>query len=645
MWARNDCQTLSRAFRRDPAGATSLLTRHFGSAGTSLAAALERSEPDLVEELEAVRKRLVRQQRAPFALMRRLGFSAGRIVRRGMQPTGLVLCLVGPDGVGKSALADALQQSPDLPFRRTVRLHSTPGFVPSRGRLLRRPVPSGAEPHKAAPSGTFGSVARVGYVWLDTLLGWWLRIAPARARAVCVLLERGWLDISVDPLRYRVSLPSRVVRGVCRTLPRPDLTLFLRAPTDVTRARKPELEPAEIERQLAAWHELAARDPSRFVTIDSSRSLDVTLEEAMRAVEDRLASRQRDLRACSLALRCLGGLRRGGDRYAIISARGEPRWIVPARVAAPGPRSAGLYRPPGAWHEAGALALEALQRVGIAHLRSGITVDTARGLCADIAGTLGLKSYEVVAAVTGDWRRGERALLTFMVDGKSVAFVKVAQQERANLEHEGRVLEALGSCRLESLVVPELIDSFSWENCSVLVLGRVETRARTNRPLGAPELAGLAELAKLEPLAATGPGSMPGLVPVHGDFAPWNSAPRVQGGLVLWDWEETHLGLPLEDLFYWRLQRLVRFGEGTVASLVSGALTPDDKIKGLSKTLGIAPDVAAPPALRACLERCVDPTGLSNLPPQRTEPRGHEQQLQKARTAFEALDLLEARGL
>src|SRR5207302_10970969 len=93
-----------------------------------------------------------------------------------------------------------------------------------------------------------------------------------------------------------------------------------------------------------------------------------------------------------------------------------------------------------------------------------------------------------------------------------------------------------------------------------------------------------------------------GSIPIHGDFAPWNCAPLGNSRLALWDWEETRLGLPLEDLFYWRIQRLLRFGHGRPSDIVANARDPDPEIRSLCARVGVEVDVA-PAALRACLER------------------------------------------
>jgi peptidoglycan/xylan/chitin deacetylase (PgdA/CDA1 family) len=576
-----------------------LLEGEFGAAGSSLAPVLQRGG-DEKHELRAFRTALARR---PVRRLARGAAHAAKVASRARNPGGLVVALVGPDGVGKSTLAAALEAHSSTMFRKTTRLHLSPGLLPPPNRSrYQAPV---HDPHAAKPHGVIGSMARLAYIWLDTTLGWWLKVAILRTENSLVILERGWGDVSVDPARYRMSLPPRLIRLLGRPLPDSDLTLFLSLPVEMVRARKPELDASEIARQLDEWHRIALENQSRFVEVDNSGSIQETLDVALREIADRLAARHTDLRLCSLALAAVGGVSRTGKRYSLLSLRQQPRWVLPASVGAPGPSSAGLYRAAGAWRALGALALEALQRSGATALTSGLTIDSAGGLRSEIGRALGVERFELAAAITGDERRGDRALLSVRRDGKPVAFVKIAREDQAKLIHEQRMLAVLGSCRLDRLSVPKLIETFAWEGSTVLVLGPVETPSSADRSIGPPEIAGLAELGGLADPLERVLGRSPGLIPAHGDFAPWNSAPDDNHRLVLWDWEWTHLGLPLEDLFYWRLQRLLRFGHGSAKSLVEGALGPDEKVAALATRLGVRPEAAAPRALRACLERSI----------------------------------------
>jgi hypothetical protein len=596
-----DHPQLLASFMRDPQGASDLLERSFGESGAALADALDRGARDLTGELKRLRQVVNRRRRRPAIFLRRVVFGLVRLVHRVARPTGLVVWVAGPDGVGKSTLAVGLEHASSGVFRRAVRLHVGPGLLPPPARLLGRTPSDGRDPHGRPPSSPMGSLARLAYLWLDGFAGWWLKVKPAHIRSSLVIVERGWLDLAVDPRRYRLALPGGPIRALGRLLPRPDLVLVLEAAPHSIHRRKSELTVAEIDRQLRAWRALAVRDPERFTLVDASGSERDVLEEALRRIDDRLASRQRDLDGCRLALRCLGKIAAAETRYAVIGKRGRPRWLLPARVGARGPHGAGLYRAARARQACGALALELTQRAGLGRFHPCVTLDPETGLAPRIAWALGTGPVDLSAAVTGNGRRGSRALLTVWQDGRRLAVAKVSREEAAKLEHERRVLEALASCSPACFSAPRVLASFDWQGCFVLLLGPMEARGRADRPLGRAEVDALVELALLaEPLAPV-LGARPGGVPVHGDFAPWNSGPTRAGPLAVWDWEDARLGAPLEDLFHWRVQRLVLFRQGNVATLVGAALEPDRQVRSLCEELGISHE-AAPLALQSYLE-------------------------------------------
>ncbi|NUR77524.1 MAG: hypothetical protein HOQ28_14720, partial [Thermoleophilia bacterium] len=71
------------------------------------------------------------------------------------------------------------------------------------------------------------------------------------------------------------------------------------------------------------------------------------------------------------------------------------------------------------------------------------------------------------------------------------------------------------------------------------------------------------------------------------------------GRLTVVDWEHAGAGLPLEDLFQWRLQQLELIGGGTPDELVRGALEPDRQVLDLSDRLGVDAAIAPGALLRA----------------------------------------------
>jgi peptidoglycan/xylan/chitin deacetylase (PgdA/CDA1 family) len=615
MFAPRDQDRLLESFRADPDGAHELLVSRFGGEGDELAQALA-AERDLTDALELLRRRLRRLRCRPAALVRRPALACARIARRLVRPTGLLVFVVGPDGAGKSELAAGLEQAAAGAFRRFSHFHFRPHLVPPPSHILQREHIPGDGPHARSPSASLGSLVRLAYLCVDTVLAAVPKLYLPRVRSTLIVVERGWLDLAVDRKRYRISLPQRTIGSALRLLPRPNLILHLDAPADVICSRTVELERTEVERQLGAWRALAAAHPDRFVTLDAAAPREHVLASALAALDERLALRQSGAGSYSLAVRCLGTLRRGGKPYRVARGREGPRWLLPARHNAPGPLGAGLYRPASVHHVAAAVTIELAQRLGIGWLGPQVSVDVAEGLAHRIAEALHCDRVELAAAVTGDVRRGERVLLSVRRGRRIVAFAKVAKEQRAKLEHEFAVLRLLADCRLECLVVPEAIDCFAWHDSAVLLLRPFHIEARADRPTTIAELGGLAELGRLaEPLSAA-LGVQLGLIPLHGDFAPWNSDPLNGRNLLLWDWEQAGLGLPLQDLFHWRLQRLWRLGHGSVDELVGGAFQPDEQVRWLSRDLGIVPEEVAPHALRASLESALERIPSAQVPKQ-----------------------------
>jgi hypothetical protein len=565
----HDAAAVADVFAEDPAAATRLLVAELGGAGARASGELARggiSPPVLQDVWRATRRR----RRTPSVAARRTLFSLIRLGRRLASPTGMSVAVAGPDGVGKSMLADALPDAVAGLFWKSNRLHLGARSLPPPGRLLGRSPGDVTEPHGRDPSAALPSFARLAYLWCDALVSWGPLVALPKRRSSLVLIERGWRDLEVDPRRYRMSLPRTVLRVFARAQPRPDLTLLLDAPAEVVAARKPELPATEVERQLREWRAHALAEPTRYVTLDASREPAEVVAAAREAIAARLASRHRRFAGLGLVFRMLGGLRRGGVPHAIVSARGEARWVLPARVGGAGPVRRGLYRPFRRRHAVGAAALELVQVEGSLGLRRA-PLAVERGVGGTIAQRLGIADAELAAAATGDRTRGQRAVLSVSSKGRVVAFAKVAVEAGEVLLREARILDAVGNASTRTIVAPRVLDCFTWRDSTVLLVEPLPSQGPVDRELTAVELEALAELEGLDLALASTLGKRDGFVPVHGDFAPWNSALLPGGRLALWDWEEARLGRPLEDLFNWELARSLRGTGRPVREIVAEA--------------------------------------------------------------------------
>ncbi|HEY3214431.1 MAG TPA: hypothetical protein VGL16_14645 [Actinomycetota bacterium] len=242
----------------------------------------------------------------PRALLRAIRVRRGardpilplRFVRRWIvrliHPAGMWIIIAGADGSGKSSVASRLTDQLSPCFRRRLKLHWSPGVLPRPGSLVGQAARDPSRPHGAAPHGRVLSTLASLYYWLDHALGYIVRIRPTLVRSGIVVMERGYHDVLVDPLRYRLNGSSSLAQRLGRLLPQPDVTILLLGDPSVLHARKPELAPEEIERQQARWARLEG-DLGTVAVVDAGRPLAQVLAASLGAVIAR-ASGDADVR-------------------------------------------------------------------------------------------------------------------------------------------------------------------------------------------------------------------------------------------------------------------------------------------------------------------------------------------------------------
>jgi dTMP kinase len=193
-----------------------------------------------------------------------------------------LITIEGIDGAGKSTLAAALAAR--LPGAVLLR---EPGGVALAERL-RDVVKDPALRVGAAAEALIYAAARAQLV--EEALG------PELARGRTVLLDR-FVDSSLAYQGAGRGLGIDAVRAINELATaglRPNVTLLLRLDPAVARARAAERgeAPDRLEREAddffatiaAAYDELAAAEPERFVVLDATRSPDELLEDALRAL-------------------------------------------------------------------------------------------------------------------------------------------------------------------------------------------------------------------------------------------------------------------------------------------------------------------------------------------------------------------------
>jgi hypothetical protein len=112
----------------------------------------------------------------------------------------------------------------------------------------------------------------------------------ALARSTLMLNDRHFVDILVDPKRYRYGGPLWLLRLIWRVIPKPDLIVLLDAPPEVLQARKQEVSFAETVRQRRAYLSLV-RGMGNGHVVDATQSLDHVTRDVSDIILRHLATR------------------------------------------------------------------------------------------------------------------------------------------------------------------------------------------------------------------------------------------------------------------------------------------------------------------------------------------------------------------
>ena len=229
-----------------------------------------------------LRSKLILRQMAiaPLGTFRSLISNVRRLLWRfGARSPGLFVAFVGPDGCGKSSIADGLMSNLERTFSREKSLHSH--WKPSVLKPGKKNVTSVTNPHLKPVRGRWVSLSFFTFHVMDFILSGALRLRPTLFRNGLALVDRYYYDFFVDQKRYRLNLPNWIIHlGYCFVM-KPNLVLLLDAPVEMLHERKQEVPLEETGRQRDAYLKLIQSLPNGYV-VDASKPL----QEVIRQVED-----------------------------------------------------------------------------------------------------------------------------------------------------------------------------------------------------------------------------------------------------------------------------------------------------------------------------------------------------------------------
>jgi thymidylate kinase len=195
------------------------------------------------------------------AVRRSIASAAGRLVERPRQAwsrRGISVALVGPDGAGKSTLAEGIESAFYFPVRRIYM-----GLWPSHDQ----------------PHGVGASIRRIV---LRPFVVWRRYLAGVRHRMLgrLVVFDRYLYDALLPPRGSLRWLKRPYLQLLSRLCPAPDLVLLLDAPGSVMHIRSGEYDPAHLEAERNTYRLLSQRIP-HLQRMDASQPSQAVLADAL----------------------------------------------------------------------------------------------------------------------------------------------------------------------------------------------------------------------------------------------------------------------------------------------------------------------------------------------------------------------------
>ncbi|MFC1994497.1 hypothetical protein ACFLVI_04445, partial [Chloroflexota bacterium] len=194
---------------------------------------------------------------------------------------GLFICLIGPDGTGKSTISSRLIDSLSDVFGEIRYHHAHYDLLPELKTFCpwlqekTKKVDVSTLPSESMVPGRLTTGIVMLYYAIDYVLGR-ARTFPRRGLGEFVIFDRYFYDYAIQPSPFGVN--SWLFRLLVRLIPSPDLVIYLDAPPDMIRKRKPDLTLKEITRQASICNQIVSHMPKGHI-VDNSLPLDEVINQ------------------------------------------------------------------------------------------------------------------------------------------------------------------------------------------------------------------------------------------------------------------------------------------------------------------------------------------------------------------------------
>ena len=165
-----------------------------------------------------------------------------KLIKSTLKPKGIVVAVLGRDGSGKSTFIKEMIGSMKPYFPKVEKFHTFSGFLYRRGMFNRKRGFNHSSPHKQETRNLYTSFLKLNLFFFEAMFGYWFKIFPRKAKSHFILFDRCFIDVLVDPIRYRIRISKMYIKLMHYVLPKPDIWIILDLPTEILFKRKQELD-------------------------------------------------------------------------------------------------------------------------------------------------------------------------------------------------------------------------------------------------------------------------------------------------------------------------------------------------------------------------------------------------------------------
>jgi len=207
-----------------------------------------------------------------------------------INPMGLTIAFLSPDGGGKSTIIEAITTTCKGCFHGIEKVYFRPRLFKNLGSY--KPInpqgesSSNPDPHGVKSNGVLKSIVRFLFYNLDFLLGYFLKIYMLKIKRRLIVFDRYYYDYYVDLKRYQFRLPKFLPRLFSFMIPAPDLVFILDAPAEVIYSRKQELSPEEIDRHITKYRKISKQLKNAYL-INTNQHINDVVKEVTKIIIDK----------------------------------------------------------------------------------------------------------------------------------------------------------------------------------------------------------------------------------------------------------------------------------------------------------------------------------------------------------------------